>query len=94
MKRFAGSKTLEQIRAQCDAAGLALDAERHEKNGDDHVVVRGGGGEVFYRTFNGRFFGTTDTGIEFNSDSTEHEQAPWFQQLLAFFYVDKAPANG
>lgn len=94
MKKFAGNKTLEQLRAQCAALNLELDTLRHDQDGDDHIVVRGGGAEVFFSTFNGKFFGTTDTGVAFDSDSTEHEEEPWFQQLLSFFYVEKEPAHG
>jgi hypothetical protein len=50
-------------------------------------------GTVMFNTFNGRFFGTTDRGIEFSSDSDsdEHEGEPWMRALLAFFYVEKVP---
>jgi hypothetical protein len=62
-------------------------------------------GQVLYNTFNGTFFGTTPAkrdwhhplvnkfcppaGVEFDSNSTEHENEPWFQALLSFFYVEK-----
>lgn len=93
MKKFAGNKTLDQLRAQCAALGLELDTRLYDTEGYDHFVVRGGGGKVFYNTFNGRFFGTTDSGVQFSSDETEHEAENWFQQLLSFFYVEKEPAH-
>jgi hypothetical protein len=89
VKKFAGHKTIEQITAQCKALKLDLDARRWYELGDDHIVVRGGGAYAIYSTFNGRFFGRTDTGIEFNSDSAKHDKKPWMQALLRFFYVEK-----
>jgi hypothetical protein len=91
MKTFIGKKSLDQIVQQCIALRLKLDA-RNYFHGGDYVVVSGGGGRVHYSTFNGRFFGTTDTGIEFSSDSTEHEACEWFQTLLSFFYIEKDSA--
>lgn len=46
-------------------------------------------GWVMFNTFNGRFFGSTPEGVRFNSDLTLHDDEPWFQQLLSFFYVEK-----
>lgn len=91
-KTFAGNKSLEQIKAQCNAAGVEFDDSRWRVNGDDYVVVSGGGAEVFFNTFNGRFFGTTPDGIAFSSDD-KLDGAPWFDALLNFFYVAKAGAT-
>lgn len=88
MKKFAGNKTREQVKAQCDALGLEFDDAAYQR-GSDITVIRGGGAHVLWISFNGRFFGTTDTGIEFSSDETTHEAEPWFQALLDFFYVSK-----
>lgn len=52
-------------------------------------LVNPAGAFVMFNTFNGTFFGTTDKGVEFDSSSTTHEAAPWFQALLSFFYVEK-----
>lgn len=90
MKTFAGIKHLIDIRDQCRAEGLLWDDKAFRTRGSDHIVISGGGARVFFNTFNGRFFGTTDTGVSFNSDSTEHEECPWFQSLLAFFYTESS----
>ncbi len=88
MKKFAGHKSSDAIKQQCEAAGIEYDQERYE-NGGDHVVIVGGGARILYNTVNGRFFGTTPEGIEFDSNKTEHEEEPWFQALLSFFYIEK-----
>jgi hypothetical protein len=91
MRKFSKSKTREQVKAQCDALGLVFDDLAYER-GSDFTAIRGGGAQVLWSSFNGRFFGTTDTGIEFSDDNTKHEAEPWFQALLEFFYVG-TPAN-
>lgn len=89
MKKFAGNKTRDQVKAQCEALGLEFDDTKYEQEGSDYTVIRGGGAEVLWSSWNGRFFGTTDTGVEFSSDNDTHEGEPWFQALLSFFYIDK-----
>lgn len=93
MKQFAGFKTLDVIKVQCQAAGIRFDDSRYRQHGDDHVLIAGGGAHVLYNTFNGKFFGITPNGVEFDSSSTQHEHAPWFQALLSFFYVEQGAAN-
>ncbi|MFN4360506.1 MAG: hypothetical protein ACK4F4_07260 [Hylemonella sp.] len=93
MTKFQGTKTLAQIRAQCRAQGLKFDDRLHREDQSDYVVVQGGGAKVLFNTFNGRFFGTTPDGVKFNSDLTTHENKPWFQGLLRFFYVVKGGAT-
>lgn len=92
MKTFARHKTLREIRAQCRALGLALNDHLWRSRGHDHVCIEGGGARVLYNTFNGRFFGATDQGVEFSSDNQAQEDRPWFQTLLGFFYVEKPDA--
>lgn len=102
MKQFAGKKTLEQIKAQCKAQGVRYDDKRHNE-GFDNVEIGGPvhrttapfplpvgclNAWVLYNSVNGKFFGTTDRGIQFDSTSTDHENEPWFQALLAFFYEE------
>jgi hypothetical protein len=93
MKKFAGNKSRDQVKAQCEALGLEFDDAKYER-GSDFTTIRGGGAEVIWSSFNGRFFGTTDEGVEFSSDDTQHDDQPWFQLLLAFFYIEKEPAHG
>lgn len=88
MKTFTGHKTYEQIKAQCEQLGLELLDKLRKEAAADHICVSGGGGYVWFNTVNGKFWGETDQGIEFDSSSTVFENEPWFQQLLAFFYVE------
>jgi hypothetical protein len=91
MKKFAGNKTRDQVKAQCKAAGVKFDESRYLQ-GSDWTTLSGGGAQVLWSSWNGKFFGTTDTGIEFNSDSDEHDDKPWMQALLDFFYVSAVAA--
>lgn len=86
-KTFAGNKPVAAVFAQCEAEGLTVDRTRFDA-GWDHIVISGGGCWVTYNVFNGRFWGMTPEGVEFQSDSTEYEAEPWFQALLAFFYAE------
>lgn len=88
MKKFIGHKTHEQIKAQCEQLGLELLDNLRKEAAADHIRVSGGGGYAWFNTVNGNFWGETDQGVEFDSSNTTHENEPWFQQLLAFFYVE------
>ncbi len=91
MKTFQGIKSCDTIKAQCAANGWAVNTDRHESAGDDHISFSfrhdGLSAEVFYNTFNGRFFGTTGTGKKFNSNCADLDGEPWFAALLDFVYV-------
>jgi hypothetical protein len=91
MKTFAGIKTLPQIKAQCEAAGIEFDDRRYKK-GDDHVAIRSPGVLVLFSAFNGKFFGNTPDGKKFSSCDPKLDGTPWFDQLLSFFYVEKVAA--
>lgn len=96
MKTFAGNKSFAQIERQCKDAGIQFDSTDYDKGGD-YVVIRtrandDRSGHVLYNTTNGNFFGETPEGVKFNSKLTTHEDQPWFQQLLQFFYVEKGTA--
>jgi hypothetical protein len=85
MKKFAGFKSVYQIRAQCQAEGVPIDTTFYD-DGADHIAVGSeGNGIVFYNAFNGRFFGTTPEGVHFSSDEAL-DGTPWFDALLAFFF--------
>ena len=88
MKKFAGNKTRDQVKAQCKAAGVKFDESRY-RQGSDWTLLSGGGAQVLWSSWNGKFWGMTDTGVEFSSDSDEHDNEPWMQALLRFFYVEK-----
>lgn len=90
MKKFTRHKTYDEIRAQCRMLRVPLNDEQYRVYGWDTILVGAKDlGFVIYNTFNGRFFGKTDKGVDFNSDSTRHDRTAWMQQLLAFFYVEK-----
>lgn len=98
MKKFAGHKPIDVIRQQCKDQGVPLNTHLHDNAGWDTIVVghRYGrplrNGHAVYNTFSGRFYGVTDKGVEFNSDSAKHDKEPWMQALLSFFYVEKGAA--
>jgi hypothetical protein len=45
------------------------------------------GGWVLFSVWNGRFFGRTPEGVEFDSGDAKFDDEPWFEALLDFFYV-------
>ncbi len=92
MKKFAGMKPLHQILKQCKEQGVFVNDYMFKRHGWDTIVFgvqRPGFGYVIYNTFNGKFFGTTDRGVQFDSNSAKHDKEPWMQALLSFFYVEK-----
>jgi hypothetical protein len=91
MKQFDQVKTLDQIRQQCEDCGLIFDDLGHRYDASDYVTIRTPGCKavVVWSTWNGVFAGATDRGIRFHSSSTDHENEPWFQALLNFFYTEK-----
>jgi len=89
MKMFSGNKPLLVIARQCVQAGLSFNDELYRKRGWDTIRIDcPSGAHVIYNTFNGNFFGKTDRGVVFDSKSTKHENKPWFQALLSFFYEE------
>lgn len=97
MKTFASHKTSAEVFAQCEAQGVPVNRHHFDRGGDTIVVGQpwplvlepNSPAYAIYNVVNGQFFGRTDKGVAFNSNSTEHENEPWFQALLAFFYVEK-----
>jgi hypothetical protein len=88
--KFAGNKTLAQIRAQCKAQGVQY-IDSQYRRGSDFVTLHSPGAYVMFSAFNGRFFGKTPDGITFSSDD-KRDGTPWFDALLRFFYVEKRAA--
>lgn len=85
---FSGVRSLDEIRKICAEQNVPLDDTRYKRFADDHVLVGNkASGYALFNTFNGRFFGKTDTGVSYSSDSDAHENESWFQALLNFFYV-------
>lgn len=90
MKQFAGNKPLSTIRRQCLNAGLGWNDARYREEGWDTIRIDcPSGAYVIYNAFNGKFFGKTDDGRQFDSSGTAHDKEPWFQALLSFFYEEK-----
>ena len=88
MKMFDGKRKTSDVVAAARAQGVAVDLAKWHAGSDYIVFGTIELGRVFYNTFNGRFFGATPEGLKFDSSSTTHENEPWFQQLLRFFYKD------
>jgi hypothetical protein len=88
MKKFAGTKRLDILRAQAKAYHVEID-ERAFKRGADMVYFKSPGVQIALNTFNGRFYGVNATAsVTFSSDSSKHDKEPWFQTLLEFFYTN------
>lgn len=96
----SSKQIIAQAKAQAKAQGVAVDDYNYRKFGADHIalgvasgkrpdgspLVPGSGrGCVMFNTCSGRFFGVTDKGVRFCSDSSKHDKQPWMQALLSFF---------
>ena len=93
MKRFVRHKTSDEIEAQCKAAGIHFSDHLYKITGSDWLVITtiegdNDSGQVLYNVVTGTFFGTTPDGVSFDSSKEEHENEPWFQSLLLFFYLE------
>lgn len=85
---FSRVRSLDEIRRLCAEQNVPLDDTRYKRFADAHVLVGDKTrGYALFNTFNGRFFGKTPDGVSYSSDSDTHENEPWFQALLNFFYV-------
>lgn len=89
LAKFAGTKPLATIKAQCKAAGVEFDDHLYRERGDDHIALRSPGAIVLFNSFNGRFFGNAPDGTRFSSDD-RRDGEPWFDALPRFFYIAKA----
>lgn len=96
MIKYKRSRTYREIVALCKAQKVPFDDRLYRSEGWDTIVVgckgphihRPGQGYAIFNTFNGQFFGTTDKGVKFDSNSSEHDREPWKQALLAFFMTN------
>lgn len=91
MKRYIRHMTVDELRTACAAKGIVLDTNKYDVEGSDYVTLDftfdGERYRTLYNTFNGRFFGRSDGGINFSSDKEEHDAEAWFQALMDFVYV-------
>lgn len=93
MRRFGRIKTLTEVASTCNRRKWKLDLGPLEK-GFDHVKIRfkiktrgsSVSGNALWNVVSGRIFGQLDSGEEFSSDKTEHEQIHWFNVLLDSVY--------
>ncbi len=89
MKWFKGFKNLEDLKSACNKRGWELNHAKYDE-GSDHVSFRFEVGDTkgicLVSLFNGRFFGTIDHDVMFDSNNTDHEDREWFQVLLETVY--------
>lgn len=94
MLKFKDIKPLATILQQCEEQGVPVNKYLFDSGASDSIVVGHTygtplkPGHVFYNTVNGCFYGKTDKGVDFNSQSDEHDNEPWMQALLTFFYTE------
>ena len=92
MKTYSRFKTVEEIKAQCEAKGWRIDTTKYDR-GDDFVTFDFSHGtdfaEVIFNGLNGRFLGKTDSGLKFSSDDNK-DGVEWFDALLDFVYSSEA----
>jgi len=95
-KTWKRCKSLAEIEQQCKEQNLVLKHEMYQRGESDYVMVSSQTGPdiVMFRPFNGRFFGETDQGQRFSSDTTENDREPWFLALLEFFYSNEEAQHG
>ena len=84
MKKFAGNRTLTEIKKRCSKLGVIVDDSAF-KNGSDYLKVFGPNFHVLFNTFNGQFFGDFK-GKNFDSSDASLDDQDWFNQLLDLFY--------
>lgn len=95
MRKFVGTKRLDILRAQAKRAKVRFDQKAFNR-GSDMVYFKSPGVLIALNTVNGRFYGKRvqldGVDVRFvhhiSSDSTQHENKPWFKALLEFFYSD------
>jgi len=96
MIKFQRHKTIDEIKQACAVAGFAINTDRYDTQGSDHVTIlfafEGKAYTVFYNTFNGRFFGVQPNGSRFDSGNAGLDDEPWFLELMTFVYVAAWPS--
>ena len=95
MKKFNGNKSIEEVADQCKERNLDFDQSKYDA-GSDYVRFAFAHGDtsmhVMLNGFDGRFFGATTSGQDFNSDDSTLDGTPWFDALLDFVYVSEPQA--
>jgi hypothetical protein len=91
--QFSRHRTIDEVIVRAKETGVRVDTARW-RLGSDFVTVELPGPQgvlvpVLYNTFNGRFFYQPPVGAGFSSTDTQYDGEPWFDAMLAFFYVPK-----
>jgi len=90
MKKYAGAKTHEQIKAACYEAGFDIDTEKYD-HGSDWVTITGtfdGHARTFiYSSFNGRFICQISEDETYSERSTDLDGTGWYDAILDFLYI-------
>lgn len=95
MLKMHRHRSHKEIVAQCKAQGVPYNDVLYRETGWDTMVVGAAPGEpmrrgyTVYNTLNGCFWGVTDEGVKFTSNSAKHDKEPWMLALLNFFYEMK-----
>lgn len=96
MQKFARHRTVDEIKKLGKKRGFTVNTQRHDRHGDDHIVIHGEFAghtlPVLYSSVNGRFFGELPSGDMFSSDDTAFDGQPWFDAMLNFFLVPVSDA--
>jgi hypothetical protein len=94
MQKYERKRSITELTSECNRRGWKVDTKKYDQ-GSDFVRVdfKSGrtSGYMLVNMFNGQFFGwTTKRGVDhirFNSQLTEHDNEPWFTELLDTVYV-------
>lgn len=101
LKTFERHLTGDELIAACKKAGFPVDPRQWKAEGSDHIRFGFQHGRVWvsalYSTVSGRAFGTygythRQMVNQFSTDDAL-DDAPWFDALLAFLYVEKENAS-
>ncbi len=89
MKKYARSKTPEELAAACAKAGAIIDTTEYDKGGD-WITIAGNFADQYRRfivsTFNGNFI--CKMGDEMVTErSTQYDNEDWYAAIMDLIYV-------
>lgn len=88
MKDFSRHRTYTEVHDFCTQAGVPCDESDYLLGGAQITVGVVGSGHVTYDVETGEFTGTTPEGMSFSDKSVEYDGHPWYDAVLALFYVE------
>lgn len=94
MRKFTKVRKLEEIMDTCVKRGWQWDSRLHDAGSSDFIKITFKitnmrvEGHVLFSSFNGKFFGQLKDGTKFDSQKSDHDNVPWFEELLKTFYTD------